>query len=91
MHISSDENWPHIIPAPRNAETLSHPVSQIFLQMHIGSSGAMSSIGNTSSSLLSTPAELTVAAANLNFGLSLVKGEATKGLQSVGAMSILSE
>lgn len=43
----------------------------------------MSSIGKITSSLLSLPAELTVAAANLNFDFSLVKVEAPKEFHGV--------
>lgn len=43
----------------------------------------MSSIGNTTSSLVSIPAELTVAAANLNFDFSLVKVEAPQEFQGI--------
>lgn len=43
----------------------------------------MSSIGKITSSLLSIPAELTVAAANLNFDFSLVKVEAPKEFHGV--------
>lgn len=43
----------------------------------------MSSIGKITSSLLSLPAELTVAAANLNFDFSLVKVEAPKEYHGV--------
>lgn len=45
--------------------------------------GNMSSIGKIASSLLSIPAELTVAAANLNFDFSLVKVEAPKEFHGV--------
>lgn len=43
----------------------------------------MSSIGKITSSLLSMPAELTIAAANLNFDFSLVKVEAPKEFHGV--------